>query len=298
MSDALTSVLGSSLMHEVSLFINSESFVGRELARRIVLRCSDFRLEDSDHDKSDESDFLYLLLRQSCCVRFFTWLETTYVPSYLSRPFSSLWSSELECQRTLKIMLEGSDLSVVCRDLFFIRQVLCEIFSIFFVASRFGIVVERQSDSIDWRSVMELVSSSRYRRYLMDPRLMEYLRTCHYKSDPFGSRIMSPGSSFLHFLCRYDHSSLPSIIMEYHKANLLLGGTIHSQHRHETYGSPAHQYRIMHDIFANRDHSETFSRSCPVFVLLRDLFQRGEEYNGVSHVGGDDYGQPLSTPVR
>ena len=46
-------------MHEVSLFINSESFVGRELARRIVLRCSDFRLEDSDHDKSDESDFLY-----------------------------------------------------------------------------------------------------------------------------------------------------------------------------------------------------------------------------------------------
>ena len=49
----------------------------------------------------------------------------------------------------------------------------------------------------------------------------------------------------------------------------------------------------MHDIFANRDHSETFSRSSPMFILLRDLFQSGDEYNCSSLVGGDDYGQPL-----
>ena len=193
----------------------------------------------------------------------------------------------------MKTMLENSELSVVCRDLFFIRQLLCEIFSIFFMPSRFGIVVERRSDEINWSASQELVSSTKYRRYLMDPCLMDYVRSCHYKSDAFGPRIMSPGSSFLHFLCRYDHPSLRSEIMEYHRSNLLFGGIIHSQHRHETSGSPAHQYRIMHDIFANRDHSETFSRSSPMFILLRDLFQSGDEYNGSSLVGGDDYGQPL-----
>ena len=80
--------------------------------------------------------------------------------------------------------------------------------------------------------------------------------------------------------------------MEFHRSNLSNGGIIYSQHRHEIYGSPAHQFRIMHDIYANRDHSEIFSQTSPVFVLLRDLFRRGEEYDGSSHVGGDDYGQP------
>ena len=82
--------------------------------------------------------------------------------------------------------------------------------------------------------------------------------------------------------------------MEFHRSNLSNGGIIYSQHRHEIYGSPAHQFRIMHDTHANQDHSEIFSRTSPVFVLLRDLFQRGDECDGESHVGGDDYGQPSS----
>ena len=299
MSDAPTSVPDlsrfrclSSVIH-IDEAIDSDSYVGREVARRIVAKCAGFVREEADDDSPHVGDVLSFLLRQSCCVRFFSWLESTYVPSHLSLPFSSVWSSQLECQRTMKTMLENSELSVVCRDLFFIRQLLCEIFSIFFMPSRFGIVVERRSDEINWSASQELVSSTKYRRYLMDPCLMDYVRSCHYKSDAFGPRIMSPGSSFLHFLCRYDHPSLRSVIMEYHRSNLLFGGIIHSQHRHETSGSPAHQYRIMHDIFANRDHSETFSRSSPMFILLRDLFQSGDEYNGSSLVGGDDYGQPL-----
>ena len=299
MSDAPTSVPDlsrfrclSSVVH-IDEAIDSDSYIGREVARRILAKCAGFVREEADDDVPDAGDVLSFLLRQSCCLRFVSWLESTYVPSHISLLFSSVWSSQLECQRTMKTMLENSELSVVCRDLFFIRQLLCEIFSIFFIPSRFGIVVERRSDEINWLAAQQLVSSTKYRRYLMDPCLMDYVRSCHYKSDAFGPRIMSPGSSFLHFLCRYDHPSLRSVIMEYHRSNLLFGGIIHSQHRHETSGSPAHQYRIMHDVFANRDHSETFSQSSPMFVLLRDLFQSGDEYNGSSLVGGDDYGQPL-----
>ena len=135
----------STVIHvdEVSLFINDDSHVGREVARRIVARSTGFVRENPDDDASETDDVLSILLRRSCCVRFFAWLESTYVPSHLSLPFSSVWSSQLECQRTMKTMLEGSDLSAVCRDLFFMRQLVCEIFSIFFVPSRFGIVVER-----------------------------------------------------------------------------------------------------------------------------------------------------------
>ena len=302
MSDSSPSVAGlsrlrclSTVIHvdEVSLFINDDSYVGREVARRIVARSTGFVRENPDDDASETDDVLSILLRRSCCVRFFAWLESTYVPSHLSLPFSSVWSSQLECQGTMKTMLEGSDLSAVCRDLFFMRQLVCEIFSIFFVPSRFGIVVERPSDGVNWSSARELVSSARYRRCLMDPRLMDFVCSCHFKSDSFGRRIISPGSSFLHFLCRHDHPSLRSVIMEYHKSNLSFGGTIYSQHRDKTYGSPAHQFRITHDFFAKRDHSEVFARSSPMFVLLRDLFQSGDEYNGSSLVGGDDYGQPL-----
>ena len=161
MSDSSPSVPGSSRVRssstviqdeEVSLFINSDSYVGREVARRIVARSSGFAGGEADDDCFDAVDVLSILLCQPCCVRFFSWLESTYVPSHLSVPFSSAWSSQLERPRTMKTMLENSDLSVVCRDLFFIRQLLCEIFSIFFVPSRFGIVVERRSDEINWSS--------------------------------------------------------------------------------------------------------------------------------------------------
>ena len=129
MSDSSPSVAGlsrlrclSTVIHvdEVSLFINDDSYVGREVARRIVARSTGFVRENPDDDASETDDVLSILLRRSCCVRFFAWLESTYVPSHLSLPFSSVWSSQLECQGTMKTMLEGSDLSAVCRDLFFI----------------------------------------------------------------------------------------------------------------------------------------------------------------------------------
>ena len=150
--------------HEVSLFINSASFVGREVARRTALQSAGFSREDSDEENPDDACVLCSLLRHSCCVRFFSWVETTYVPSHLALPFSSVWSSRLECNRTMRTMLEGSDLSVVCKDLYYTRQLLCEMFSIFFAESGFGFVVERRAEAINWQSVLELVSSARHRR--------------------------------------------------------------------------------------------------------------------------------------
>ena len=164
MSGSINSGSGPSMIDEVSLFMNNVSYVGREVVRRIVLRSADFVREDPDDDKADDDDILILLLRQRCCVRFFSWLETTYVPSYLFLPFSSLWSSELERRGTTRTMLEGSDISVVCRDLFFIRQLMCEIFSIFFIVPELGIVIERRSADINWPYVLALVSSTTYRR--------------------------------------------------------------------------------------------------------------------------------------
>ena len=41
--------------HEVSLFINSASFVGREVARRIVLQSAGFSREDSDEENPDDA---------------------------------------------------------------------------------------------------------------------------------------------------------------------------------------------------------------------------------------------------
>ena len=164
MSVSSPSAPGLSMGHEVSLFINSASFVGREVARRIVLQSAGFSREDSDEENPDDACVLCSLLRHSCCVRFFSWVETTYVPSYLALPFSSVWSSRLECNRTMRTMLEGSDLSVVCKDLHYTRQLLCETFFIFFTESGFGFVVERRAEAINWQSVLELVSSTRHRR--------------------------------------------------------------------------------------------------------------------------------------
>ena len=135
MSKSSPSPPGSSMGHENSLFINSASFVGREVARRVVLKSAGFFREDSDEEKPDDACVVCYLLRHSCCVRFFSWMETTCVPSYLALPFSSVWSSRLECNRTMRTMLEGSDLSVVCKDLCYTRQLLCETFSIFFTAA-------------------------------------------------------------------------------------------------------------------------------------------------------------------
>ena len=78
---------------ELSEFVNGESFVGRELARRVVSASSAKEYGRCDDD--DES-LILLLLHHSCCVRFFSWIESTYVPSYLLSSYSSVRSLCLE----------------------------------------------------------------------------------------------------------------------------------------------------------------------------------------------------------
>jgi len=50
-------------------------------------------------------------------------------------------------------MMDTSSLSVVCRDLFYFRQLLCEIFNLFFLMTRYGVVVEKSSAAVDWHIV-------------------------------------------------------------------------------------------------------------------------------------------------
>ena len=70
---------------ELSEFVNGESFVGRELARRVVSAAS---AKDGDRCGDDEESLILLFLHHSCCVRFFSWIESTYVPSYLLSSYS------------------------------------------------------------------------------------------------------------------------------------------------------------------------------------------------------------------
>lgn len=78
---------------ELSLFLNGRSFVGREVARRVVSAAA-------ERDGCSCAVFV-LLLRHSCCVRFFSWAESTYVPSYLAPALSFVRSSRLEESATI-----------------------------------------------------------------------------------------------------------------------------------------------------------------------------------------------------
>ena len=95
---------------ELSEFVNGESFVGRELARRVVSASSAKEYGRCDDD--DES-LILLLLHHSCCVRFFSWIESTYVPSYLLSSYSSVRSLCLESVGTMRSMVESAPLPLV-----------------------------------------------------------------------------------------------------------------------------------------------------------------------------------------
>ena len=142
---------------ELSEFVNGESFVGRELARRVVSASS---AKDDDRCGDDHESVILLLLHHSCCVRFFSWIESTYVPSYLLLSYSSVRSLCLESVGTMRSMVESAPLPLVCKNLFFFRQLLCEIFNLFFFVTRFGTVVQRHSNDVDWQSVLGLLSLS------------------------------------------------------------------------------------------------------------------------------------------
>uniref|UniRef100_A0A6U0JYV2 Uncharacterized protein n=1 Tax=Minutocellus polymorphus TaxID=265543 RepID=A0A6U0JYV2_9STRA len=276
---------------ELSEFVNGESFVGRELARRVVSASSAKEYGRCDDD--DES-LILLLLHHSCCVRFFSWIESTYVPSYLLSSYSSVRSLCLESVGTMRSMVESAPLPLVCKNLFFFRQLLCEIFNLFFFVTRFGTVVQRHSNEIDWQSVLGLVSSPRYRRYVLDPRLMDYVGSLSYDGDDVGSQLSHAGSTFLHFLCRHDHAMITRIIVEYHAANVSHGGVIHTQHRYPSHGSPAYHFRRMNDVHVYRDDSDSFAARSSSFMLLRDLFRSGTAFQSGNLVDiDDDYGQPL-----
>ena len=100
---------------ELSLLLNGRSFVGREVARRVVSAAA---------EREGCSCAVSLLLRHSCCVRFFSWMESTYVPSHLAPAHSSVRSSRLEESATMLTMMDKAPLAVVCKDLFYFRQVL------------------------------------------------------------------------------------------------------------------------------------------------------------------------------
>lgn len=298
---------------EVSLFINGESFVGRELARR-VLRMNmvqngrdgdgdgdwdgDGERDrdgdgDGDGDGDDGSGLLMILLSNPSCVRFFTWVESTYIPASMASVHASVWSSQLEHRRTMMSMMGSASLSVVCRDLFYFRQLLCEIYRLFFLMSKYGFVVEKPSEEVDWQSVLQLLSCTRYRPYLFGDRIMRFVTSLHYGRDPIGCILHYPGNTFLHFLCRHDHAMLPQIIRKYQEVNMVVGGVIHSQHRDERYGSPSFHFRMMHDVNIYNDDSDQFARNSTTFALLRNLFRQGQAHRSANLIGGDDYGQPL-----
>lgn len=288
-SQGSSSSTGASI--ELSRFVNGPSFIGRELARRIVLMSTILGPGSDGAAENDAwSGVVMSLLGHSCTVRFFRWVESTYVPQYLSSAYSGLRSSQLEADGTMRSMMSMSSLSAACRDLFYIRQLLCEIFVLFFRVSERGRVVERYADDIQWGMVSALVSSSRYHRYLFDHRLMEYVGCLHFRSDPFGSRVLLRGSTFLHFICRQNHEYLPRVISEYHRFNVQFGGDIHARQRHHKYGSPAHHFRRFHDIHTHGNHSDMFASGSSTFELLRELFRGGEAFNR-SIYDGDDYGQ-------
>ena len=81
---------------ELSLLLNGRSFVGREVARRVVSAAA---------ERGGCSCAVSILLRHSCCVRFFSWMESTYVPSYLAPAHSSVRSSRLEESATMLTMI-------------------------------------------------------------------------------------------------------------------------------------------------------------------------------------------------
>lgn len=295
MSDRRSSDASSASI-EVSLFLNGDSFVGRELARRVLLLSTghvESIGDDDDGDGYSASSVLTALLGNSCCVRFFSWVESTYVPAYLAPVHASIWSSQLEHRRTMMAMMDTSSLSVVCRDLFYFRQLLCEIFNLFFLMTKYGFVMEKPSEEVEWYSVLELLSSSRYHPYLFDSRLMRFLTTLYHGRDSVGSSIGYPGSSFLHFLCRHDHAMPPRVITKYHVKNKSVGGVIHSEHRDERNGSPAYHFRMMHDEEIYKKDSDQYARKSRTFALLRELFRQGQAYRSANLVGGDDYGQAL-----
>ena len=137
-SQGSSSSTGASI--ELSRFVNGPSFIGRELARRIVLMSTILGPGSDGAAENDAwSGVVMSLLGHSCTVRFFRWVESTYVPQYLSSAYSGLRSSQLEADGTMRSMMSMSSLSAACRDLFYIRQLLCEIFVLFFrVSERAG----------------------------------------------------------------------------------------------------------------------------------------------------------------
>ena len=276
---------------ELSRFVNGPSFIGRELARRVVMMATRPGPGSDDAAEHDAwSGVVMFLLCHPCSVRFFRWVESTYVPHYLSSAHSDLRSKQLEAESTMMSMVSASSLTVACRDLFHFRQLLCDVFVSFFRVSERGRVVERHADEIQWGMVSTLVSSSRHHRYLFDRRLMEYVGSLHFRGDSFGSRLLSGGSTFLHFICRQDHECLPRVITEYHRSNIQFGGDIHAHQRHPKFGSPAHHYRRFHDLRSHEHNSDNFASTSSSFKLLRELFRGGEAWNMSMH-DGDDYGQ-------
>ena len=76
---------------ELSRFVNGPSFIGRELARRVVMMATRPGPGSDDAAENDAwSGVVMSLLGHPCSVRFFRWVESTYVPHYLSSAHSDL----------------------------------------------------------------------------------------------------------------------------------------------------------------------------------------------------------------
>ena len=121
---------------ELSRFVNGPSFIGRELARRVVMMATRPGPGSDDAAENDAwSGVVMFLLGHPCSVRFFRWVESTYVPHYLSSAHSDLRSKQLEAESTMMSMVSASSLTVACRDLFHFRQLLCDMFVSFFRVS-------------------------------------------------------------------------------------------------------------------------------------------------------------------
>ena len=84
-------------------------FVGRELARLVVSAASPAK--DGDRCGDDHESLVLLLLHHSCCVRFFSWIESTYVPLHLLSSCSSVRSLCLESVGAMRSMVESAPLT-------------------------------------------------------------------------------------------------------------------------------------------------------------------------------------------
>jgi hypothetical protein len=193
----------------------------------------------------------------------------------------------LEKDDTAMMMAASSSLSGVCIDLFGWRQVLSQVFVLFFKVLDDGCVWERRSREINWAAVTAFIREECYHRYMFADCFPYFLSSMRYKGEHFGSDIIRVGCSFLHFLCRFNHPSMLNSLEMYHELNLSRGCNINAHNRDATYGSPAAQFRLFFDMSSRDANTDKFASESSIFAFLRDKFREGPNYIE----GSDDYGE-------